>query len=241
MYSPAAPIAVFTPPTVEADGKTREARSRPRPAAESHRDETMPGNALQRSQQTRNVGLNVRPTRCETGSRELSVSYSQPPQKRGSTVLNGGFIRKHVGYPARAGMDPGNRCRRRRYLTGSKRHPGRSTSPRRSLPREKADPGARRPPAGSSSSCADADAGTAGPCSSLPLHAHVSAPESGGRSLNRIACVKRRRHSCLKREGNAQRRARGATGLATWSWGSKRYGTTSPVGSTGSSPPQSKS
>ena len=83
MYSPATPVAVFTPPTVGADGKTREARSRPRPAAESHRDERMPGNALQRSQQTRNVGLNVRPSRCETGSRELSVSYSQPPQKRG--------------------------------------------------------------------------------------------------------------------------------------------------------------
>ena len=53
--------------------------SRPRPPApESHRDETMPGNALQRSQQDRDVGLNVGPGRCRTGSLELSVSYSQP-------------------------------------------------------------------------------------------------------------------------------------------------------------------
>ena len=68
MYSPATPVAVFTPPTVAADAKTRDARSRPRPAAESHRDETMPGNAVQRSQQDRDVGLNVRPSRCGTGS-----------------------------------------------------------------------------------------------------------------------------------------------------------------------------
>ena len=52
---------------------------------------------------------------------------------------------------------------------------------------------------------------------------------------------KRRWHSCLKREGKAQRRARGARGLATWSWRWKRCGTTSPTRSTGSSPPQSRS
>ena len=52
-------------------------RTRP-PAAESHRDEAMPGNALQRSQQDRVVGLNAGPGRCRTGSLELSVSYSQP-------------------------------------------------------------------------------------------------------------------------------------------------------------------
>ncbi len=71
-------VAVFTPPTVAADGRTREAPSRQRPAAESDRDETMPGNAVQRSQQDRDVGLNVGPGRCGTGSLELSIGYSQP-------------------------------------------------------------------------------------------------------------------------------------------------------------------
>ena len=105
-------VAVFTPPTVAADMRTRKAPSRRRPAGESHRDETMPGNALQRSRQDRDVGLNVGPGRYGTGSLELelSIGYSQPrvrgdePPLRPSTA--GGRRDHRTSLPV---LEPANR------------------------------------------------------------------------------------------------------------------------------------
>ena len=61
-----------------------------------HRDETMPGNALQRSQHDRDVGLNVGPGRCGTGSLELSVSYSKPCTSGDGPDAAGEAVRKEA-------------------------------------------------------------------------------------------------------------------------------------------------